>query len=205
MLIILRYLATGDLLLPVADCIDIAKSSACRAVGEVVQLLAYMAPDNIKFPQPEEAHQLAQKFYNIANIPGVMKCADGTHTLIQSPDGEDVEMYICQKGFYSSNVQGIYDSELKFLHTVASWPGSIHDARIFDNSHVCHMLEQGNYRGLYLLGDSWYPCREYLLTAIMNPRNERHYNVSHAQTRNCVERAFWCIAKVCILRYTHLY
>ena len=115
-------------------------------------------------------------------MPGVMGCVDGTHIPIQSPGGEDVEMYRCRKGFYSLNVLGICDSELKFLHIVASWPGSVHDARKFDNSHVCHMLEQGNYRGLYLLGDSGYPCQEYLLTPVMTPRNEkeRQYNVSHA-------------------------
>ena len=188
----MRYLATGSFLITIGDCVDISKSSACRALGEVVQLIAYLAPDYIKFPQPEEAHQLAQKFYNIAGMPGVLGCVDGTHIPIRSPGGDNSEVYRCRKGFYSLNVQGICDSDLKFMHVVASWPGSVHDARIFDNSHVCYMLEQGNYRGVYLLGDSGYPCRDYLLTPILAPSNEkeRNYNSSHTRTRNCVERAF---------------
>lgn len=192
MLVALRYLATGNFLLTVGDCLDISKSSASRAVQEMAQLIAYLAPDYIKFPQPEEAHQLAQQFYEVAGMPGVLGCVDGTHIPIQSPGGDNVEMYRCRKGFYSLNVQGICDSNMRFTHVIASWPGSAHDARVFENSNVCHILQQGNYRGMYLLGDSGYPCREYLLTPILEPRTEkeRNFNASHIRTRNCVERAF---------------
>lgn len=197
MLVALRYLATGNFLLTVGDCQDISKSSAGRAVREMAQLIAYLAPDYIKFPQPEEAHRLAQKFYEVAGMPGVLGCVDGTHIPIRSPGGDNVEMYRCRKGFYSLNVQGICDSDLKFTHVIASWPGSAHDARIFDNSNVCHNLQQGNYRGLYLLGDSGYPCREYLLTPLLVARTEKeeHYNASHTSTRNCIERAFGVLKK----------
>lgn len=192
MLVTLRYLATGNFLLTIADCIDIAKSSACRAVGEVVQLIAYLAPDYIQFPPPEAAHHLAEKFHDVGGMPGVIGCVDGTHIPIQSPGGENAEDYRCRKGFFSLNVQGICDSDMKFTNIVASWPGSVHDDTIFENSHVCNILEQGNYNGFYLLGDSDYQCRENLLTPIPEPKNEkeRNYNASHAKTRNCVERAF---------------
>ncbi|XP_045107700.1 putative nuclease HARBI1 [Portunus trituberculatus] len=191
MLVTLRYLATGSFLLTVADIMDIAKSSACRAVGEVVQLIAFLAPDYIKFPQPE-ARQMASKLYDIAGMPGVLGCIDCTHIPIQSLGGNNVEMYRCRKGFYSLNVQGICDSELKFMHVVASWPGSVHDSRIFSNCRICYLLDQEDYRGLYLLGDSGYPSREYLLTPLLAPRTEKHrrYNVAHIQTRNSIERAF---------------
>lgn len=192
MLVTLRYLATGNFLLTIADCIDIAKSSACRAVGEVVQLIAYLAPDYIQFPSPEEAHHLAEKFHDVGGMPGVIGCVDGTHIPIQRPGGENAEDYRCNKGFFSLNVQGICDSDMKFTNIVASWPGSVHDDTIFENSHVYNILEQGNYNGFYLLGDSDYQCREYLLTPIPEPKNEkeRKYNTSHAETRNCVKKAF---------------
>ncbi|XP_050706380.1 putative nuclease HARBI1 [Eriocheir sinensis] len=192
MLVTLRYLATGNFLLTIADNLDMSKASAGKCVREVAHLISYLAPTYIQFPRPEEAHHVAQRFYDIAGMPGVIGCVDGTHIPIQSPGGDDVEVYRCRKGFYSLNVQGICDSDLMFTSIVASWPGSVHDARVFENSNECYNLEQGNYNGLYLLGDSGYPCREYLLTPLLTPRNEkeRNYNISHAKTRNCVERAF---------------
>ena len=40
MFVTLIYLAKGNILLTVADFIDIAKSLGCRAIGEVVHLIA---------------------------------------------------------------------------------------------------------------------------------------------------------------------
>ena len=43
-----------------------------------------------------------------------------------------------------------------------------------------------------LLGDSGYPCRQYLMTPIRDPqtRPQRNYNVAQIRTRNTVERMF---------------
>ena len=74
---------------------------------------------------------------------------------------------------------------------VIRYPGSMHDARIFDNSAMRVRFESGELNGL-LLGDSAYPCREYILTPLANPTNasQERYNACHIRTRNTVERAF---------------
>ncbi|KAH6944048.1 hypothetical protein HPB50_001421 [Hyalomma asiaticum] len=51
--------------------------------------------------------------------------------------------------------------QLQFFDLVASWPGSAHDSRIFDNSWARVQYERGT--GI-LLGDKGYPCRSYLMT-----------------------------------------
>ena len=88
-------------------------------------------------------------------------------------------------------MQVIGDAELIIRNIVARWPGSTHDARIFDNSQVCCQLEDSNEGG-YLLGDSGYPCKTYLVTPFTNPRDspERRFNVAHSKTRTTVERLF---------------
>ena len=74
---------------------------------------------------------------------------------------------------------------------VARWPGSVHDARMFDNSRLCAQFERGDIDGM-LLGDSGYPCRQYLMTPLADPQTqpERRYNVAQISTRNTVERIF---------------
>ncbi|KAH6936320.1 hypothetical protein HPB50_016100 [Hyalomma asiaticum] len=50
-----------------------------------------------------------------------------------------------------------------FFYLGASWPGSAHDSRIFDNSRARVHYEEGTVPGI-LLGDKGYPCRSYLMT-----------------------------------------
>lgn len=74
---------------------------------------------------------------------------------------------------------------------VARWPGSTHDSRIFRNSTIKTVLDQGRYNG-HLLGDSGYACTRYLLTPVLRERTaaEGRYNAAHRRARNVVERVF---------------
>lgn len=96
-----------------------------------------------------------------------------------------------RKGFYSINCQVICDSNMLIRNIVARWPGSTHDSRIFENCSTKEILQQGHLRG-YLLGDSGYPCRPYILTPFLRPRNvgEIRYNKAHCRARNIIERLF---------------
>ena len=82
-------------------------------------------------------------------------------------------------------------SQFGDLERSGRWPGSVHDARIFDNSRLCAQLERGDIEGI-LLGDGGDACRPYMMTPIINPLTgpERRYNASHIRTRNTVERMF---------------
>ena len=52
--------------------------------------------------------------------------------------------------------------------------------------------ECGFLRNGMLLGDSGYPCRQYLMTPLVDPQTqpERRYNVAQIRTRNTVGRMF---------------
>jgi hypothetical protein len=59
-------------------------------------------------------------------------------------------------------------ADLRITNIVARWRGSVHDARIFNESSLKTRFENGEFEGL-LLGDSGYSGLNYLLTPMLNP------------------------------------
>ena len=80
----------------------------------------------------------------------------------------------------------------RFTNIVCRWPGSAHDSHIFNMSALRERLEGGAVANSWLLGDSGYAQKRYLMTPIVNPQTpaEENYNQHHAKTRVVVERAF---------------
>ena len=60
------------------------------------------------------------------------------------------------------------DHRLIFTNVVIRWPGSVHDARIFSQSAICRSMTQNHPDG-YLLGDSGYGVKPFLLTPYLAP------------------------------------
>lgn len=57
------------------------------------------------------------------------------------------------------------------------WPGSVHDSTIFDNSLVRAKFENHEYwNNVFLIGDGGYPCRNYLMTPLLNTSTQAEEN-----------------------------
>ncbi|KAL0858513.1 hypothetical protein ABMA27_012375 [Loxostege sticticalis] len=186
-LLTLRFYALGTMLVAVGDYIGVSKSAASRIVRDVSQAIARLYPKYIYVHS-----NTTEDFYNIARFPRVLGAIDGTHILMQSPNSNIGEEFRNRKSVFSMNVQGVCDANLNFMNVVARWPGSSHDATIFNNSELRAQCENGVYGNRWLLGDSAYPCKSYLLTPLLNPEseNEMNYNRAHIKTRNTIERCF---------------
>ena len=78
----------------------------------------------------------------------------------------------------------------RFTDVVAKWPGSQHDAGIFERCRLKTHLEERDCG--WLFGDSGYPLKKYLITpkSNANRQEEVNFNLAHSQTRMVVERAF---------------
>jgi len=190
LLIALRYYASGTFQIVVGDGFGVDKATVCRTVHHVTRVIAALQPQYVRFPDTDQQlHDTMQLFYNRSGLPGIIGAVDCTHVSIQSPGGEDAEIYRNRKGRFSVNVQLVSDCTGYITNVVARWPGSVHDSTIFDNSHLRAKLESGQLKG-YLVGDGGYACRRYLLTPVANPVNpaENAYNNAHAVARNCIER-----------------
>lgn len=200
LVIALRFYATGCFQLTDGDLFGVHDSTVSRIVARVSPAIASLKNEYIRFAPTQET---SAGFYRKSRFPGVIGAIDCTHISIQNPGGANGELFRNRKGDFSINVQVVCDTEEEISNIVARWPGSTHDSRIFDNSHICALLENQTFQG-HLVGDLGYACRAYLMTPILHPqtRAERRYNTSHIAARGVVEKMFgvWkrrfpCLAK----------
>lgn len=84
--------------------------------------------------------------------------------------GEDAELFRNRRGYFSLNTQVTCNSNLEITDIVARWQGSVHDSTIFNNSRLRANFDNNAYGNGFLLGDSAYPSKKYLLTPLITPR-----------------------------------
>jgi hypothetical protein len=175
------------------DLFGVDKSTACRIIHRVSATIASLSGQFITFPTTrEERAATMRRFHAIAAFPGILAAIDCTHVAIESPGGDNAELYRNRKGYFSVNVQATCDADLRISNIVARWPGSVHDSTIFGSSRLCAQFETKEIAQGYLLGDAGYPSKPYLLTPLQSTVTvaERRYNYSQIRTRNPIERTF---------------
>ena len=189
LLLTLRFYATGTFQLACGDLCEISQPSASRIIKRVSEAIARLRNNYITFPEGDGLDQVKLDFWRLCALPNVVGAIDCTHIKILCPGGANAELFRNRKGYFSINVQVVCGPHLEMLNIGARWAGSVHDARIFDNSRICAQFERGDIPGI-LLGESGYPCRPYLMTPVIAPqtRPQRRYNVAQIRTRNTVER-----------------
>ncbi|XP_047502729.1 putative nuclease HARBI1 [Penaeus chinensis] len=127
-----------------------------------------------------EAKQLWQRKYKFPTAIGVIDC---THVGILKPKLHGDE-YINRKGKSTLNVQATCDAKEMFTSVDISWPGSVHDSRIWRNSQVC--LQLRTKANAVLLGDDGYGIETCLMTPYRNPTSpaEHKLNFQHVTKRS---------------------
>ena len=85
---------------------------------------------------------------------------------------------------------------MKFTNIFTGWPGCVHDARVLRNSVLYTEAEAGNLvlHDHYILADSAYPLRNWLITPFKNlghlTPQQVGFNKRLSSARQVVERAF---------------
>jgi len=180
-LVSLKTLALGSFQNSSKDCLGASQSTVSKCLEAFVNTLNKKALQFIYMPQTRTVIQeIKQDFYRTASFPRVLCCVDGTHISLIAPS-EDEYLYVNRKKFHSINVQAIGDANLCFLDVVAKWPGSSHDSFILQASRVHDKFESAEFGEGWLLGDSGYPLKSWLMTPIDHPqsRAEVSYNRTH--------------------------
>nr|XP_033774378.1 putative nuclease HARBI1 [Geotrypetes seraphini] len=190
LLTVLRFLGTGTFQRVIGCSSGVNQSSVSRHLSQVLRALKKRAKHYINFPEGEEQQQeIKQDFSQIAGMPSVLGAIDCTHVLFTPPSDEEL-MYLNHKMGYSLNVQVVCDSNLRILDVASEFPGSCHDSDILANSTFGKKLAEGKFGQGWLLGDSGYGCKPWLMTPLLAPRSEaeKRYNEAHISTRCTIER-----------------
>ena len=123
----------------------------------------------------------------------VVGAIDGSHIPMIAPSIDEYA-YVIRKQYHSINMQAICDSNLIFQDVAATWPESHHDFCILQSSTVYDRFENDEFGDCWLLGDSGYPQKKWLITPLGNPATveERRFNAGlyHRKTKCVIERCF---------------
>ena len=202
----LHYLKDQGSLRVTANAFGVSPSTLSVTIHKVCRVINnVLASELSKFPTTEEELKAtATAFENKFGFPQVIGCIDGTHVPIKQPL-ENPHDYFCYKMKYSLNVQAICNERGLFTDVDVSWPGSVHDARVFANSNINKKFQEKRLPSLYrelvprnipvppvLLGDPAYPLLPNLMKEYSHcSRNEEvMFNQMLRAARNQIECAF---------------
>ena len=146
-----------------------------RIIDQVSTALCRYWDEYVTFPDENEKNHIAKQFYLRNNLPGVFGCIDGSQVEIKRPPRSNrpmPERYFNRKSRYALNMMVVMDHTYKIRYFSARFPGSVHDARIFNESYLKQLLllDYNPEHPRYLIGDETYPCSNILLTPIQRRR-----------------------------------
>ncbi|CAK1596572.1 unnamed protein product [Parnassius mnemosyne] len=157
-LTVIRTWARGEIQDDAGDLSGMSQPTISLVFKQVALALVAQRAQWIKMPQSnvEQNHVIAG-FYSVCGFRQVIGAIDCTHIRIPKVGGNIGQYYINRKVYSSINVQVVSNANLEIMDIVAHWRGSIHDSRIFNESHIKQRFDQSEFKGR-LLGDSGYAC-----------------------------------------------
>ena len=149
----LDYLASNSLQSVIAQQHNVVQATVSRCLDCVTNAFLPHVGEFVKFPMTvDERRAAAVGFHDFPRdgsprLSGIVGAIDGTHVLLEVPPGNDEADYVNRKGQHSINVQLICDANGKFLHCLANYPGSSHDAAVLRASDIWDGFENGKLQG----------------------------------------------------------
>ena len=186
----LNILATGCTLRKTAELLGISYPTTHRVFWNTINDLVLLAPTFIKFPKVKEVQNIASQYFEISHIPNVIGCIDGSLIALKKPTLNE-HIYINRKGVHSINVLIVSGPNLSINFINAKYPGSAHDAYIYQMSGLSNFLTNAGYESSIILGDSAFPLENHFLVHYLDPQNkdEERFNKVFRIVRCSVERA----------------
>ncbi|XP_029168797.1 protein ANTAGONIST OF LIKE HETEROCHROMATIN PROTEIN 1-like isoform X2 [Nylanderia fulva] len=208
LIIVLRYLATGDLPLSIALSFRIGESTMRMLIKEVCQILInVLQPLYLSQPNEEEWKSYAEGFWKRWNVPNCIGAVDGKHITLQCPPNSGSLFYNYKK-YYSIVLMAVANHVYRFTLVDVGAYGGNSDGGIFNDSLIGENLKNENLnlpKETFKLPGSQICTPTFLLaddafalnTRIMKPYTGRNLNEEQkicnyrfSRARRTVESAF---------------
>nr|XP_061802745.1 putative nuclease HARBI1 [Nerophis lumbriciformis] len=183
----LGFYTSGSYQTSMGDTIGISQASMSRCVSNVTKALVEKAPQFITLNRNTVIReQTFQEFQRVAGLTGVLGVLDRVQVAIKAPNSED-SSYVNKKGFHSIGCQLVCDARGLLLSAETHWPGGLKAVDVLERSALYKELQETEEG--YLLGDSSYPLKKWLMTPVECPEShaEFGYNLAHTATHEIVE------------------
>ena len=125
--IFLHFLGTNAFYHTLRDCHGVSTDTVFRTVHRVCDALFELR--NVYIKWPENTDKLVRDFYDIAQMPSVCGCLDGTHVAVLPPK-EDEASCVNRHHFHSLNVMAVCGPDLNIFYANSRAGGRWHDSRV---------------------------------------------------------------------------
>ncbi|KNZ61160.1 hypothetical protein VP01_1443g3 [Puccinia sorghi] len=180
--------------------INVRDSWACiqyreRNGQQGISLFCQICPESIQgsfhqFPPLERLDQWAeikQSFEERHGIPQIVGAIDGTHIPMTIPVHDNLKGYINWKSWASIVFQCVVDGKGNFCNVYGGGPGSMHNTRVFNCSHLGRSLRANSTTPPMIPHGTFLP-------SVVIPANQ-WFNFIQSSTRIVVDQAFGRLKK----------
>ncbi|XP_060848196.1 putative nuclease HARBI1 isoform X2 [Rhopalosiphum padi] len=193
------YLSNTETFRQIGDRFNLSRGLACRTIHKFIRVFSKLLNDFVILPKGSSEAATIKDFRSLRYnyMPNTIGCIDGCHIRIHAPRDKRSD-YTNRKMFQSIVLLAVCNARLEFTYIFSGWPGSSHDARVFKNSSLGHILinspQEIISKNLHILGDSAFPLLENLMvpykaTHILSEK-EKLFNRRLSSTRVVIEQAF---------------
>ena len=121
-----------------ASSFGISRASVSVIIQRVFySIVKYLSSDYMKVAKSTTKVEHSTSVFFDTGFPRCLSTIDGTHI------GKAYWNHTNRKGYTSISVQAACDYSYCFMDVVVKWAGSVHDARIFQNSSLNKMVKDG--------------------------------------------------------------
>lgn len=118
-----------------------------RITARVFEAILSLESKYLRWPSSEERQVLAET--TMDELPYCVAYTDGSEIELAEAPTLDRDVYLSRNKVFALKLQGTCDFTKSFRHIAIGYPGSVHDARIFNN------CELGKNPSAYLTSPQW--------------------------------------------------
>ncbi|CAI2184044.1 4249_t:CDS:2 [Funneliformis geosporum] len=133
--VFLKRIGSKENIFEICSRFGIAEGTVYLYCKRIMIAISSLKKFLVKWPTNETKQRVHEGFKNIGGMENVIGAIDGSHIVLANAPLKQPESYWSRKKRYSIQLQGIVDHKGIFIDYEIGWPSSVHDAKVYKNSH----------------------------------------------------------------------